>query len=71
MISNFVYMIYGLILVLFVWIMEVELLVWCYRFVCNRKLRFWLFEGEDEFLNYCIKCFCIDVYLVNMFVLYF
>lgn len=40
MISNLVYMIYGFIFCWFVWVMEVELLVWCQRIECKNRFEF-------------------------------
>ena len=66
MISNLVYMIHGLILACFVWVMEAMLFANCHNRARHDRSRPTLPEGQDELPKHCIECPCIDAHLTNM-----
>ncbi|XP_067031743.1 uncharacterized protein [Acropora muricata] len=66
MISNLVYMIHGLILACFVWVMEAMLFANCHNRARHDRSRPTLPEGQVELPKHCIECPCIDAHLTNM-----
>ena len=66
MISNLVYMIHGLILACFVWVMEARLFTNCHRLAGLPARAFPLPVGQVPLPKHCIKCPCIDAHLTNM-----
>ena len=66
MISNLVYIIHGLILAFFVWLMEARLFARCHRLVRDRKSRPSSPEGQIELPSHSVKCPCIDAHLAKI-----
>ena len=66
MISNLVYMIHGLILACFVWVMEAMLFANCHNRARHHRSRPSLPRGQDKLPKHCIECPCIDAHLTKM-----
>ena len=67
MISNLVYMIHGLILAFFAWVMEAKLFANCLRPARDRRREVRPVPVDQVQLpKHCIECPCIDAHLTNM-----